>query len=126
MDARYIDFNYLITQVFLNFGTSYADIRERYKGFPVCLMEYINKDERSEHIKVKFDKGGAWITYVFDREWMLLSTYISFWKDSYLGSYIEKHAKSCSGENKRWLIADSFYLVMDESSTGTDFHCFKQ
>lgn len=70
MDTKKTDFSYLIIRAFMNFGESYTEIRQRYKGFPVCLMEYIDKDEHSEHIRINFDKEGACVTFSFDRHRM--------------------------------------------------------
>ena len=128
MDTGKLDFSYLIIQAFTRFDESYSKIKERYKGFPMCLMECIDKGERTEHIRVNFDKGGAQITYSFDTNRIPLYTCICFYEPSSVDlflSYVKSLAESYDYLKKCWFITKNFYMVVDETESGIDFYCYR-
>lgn len=129
MDTKKFDYSNLIVQAFMRFDESYIKIKERYKDFPMSIITLIEKSECTEFIKVDFNKEGASVTYQFDMNKMPISSFISFFEpsseDLFL-SYVKRLAEKYDCLKKRWYLTDNFYIKIVESSSGTDFYCFKQ
>lgn len=49
-------------------GLSDAQLKDRYKDYPICLMEYIEKGIHKHVIEVRFDDEAAIISVSFDSE----------------------------------------------------------
>lgn len=132
MDTKKLDYSNLIVQAFMRFDESYAKIKERYKSFPLRLIECINRDECSEcpeRIRVDFNNDGACITYIFDKNRMPLYTCISFYDSSYESlfiSYVKRLAQNYDDLKQLWFLTDSFYIEAIKSCVGTEFYCFRQ
>ena len=48
-------FDTLLEHAWSTLGQSENDLKEKYKDYPVCLMEYIEKGVRDHIIEVRFD-----------------------------------------------------------------------
>lgn len=128
MDARYIDFSYLTKQAFMRFGESYAEIRERYKDFPLRLMECIDNDFHNQNIKVRFKAQNASVTYYFDENKMLQVASIHFYNSTDVDlfiSYLERFADGYNYIKKCWQINQYFYMTVCEIPPCIYFNCYK-
>lgn len=111
MNTRDFDFSYLIIQAFTHFGKSHGEIKEAYRNYPMCLLEYIENGESEESIEIDFEQKNASVTYCFDANRTLHHSLIYFYEPSdvtLFRNYIEKHSESNCDETKRWFITGSF------------------
>lgn len=49
-------------------GLSYQAVKDKYKDYPICLMQYIEKEADEQIIEVCFDNHLATISISFDKE----------------------------------------------------------
>ncbi|MFV0340503.1 MAG: hypothetical protein ACK5MA_07785 [Parachlamydiaceae bacterium] len=61
-------FDTLLEHAWSTLGQSENDLKEKYKDYPVCLMEYIEKGVHDHIIEVRFDNEEATISISFDSE----------------------------------------------------------
>lgn len=128
MNSRKNDFSYLTGQAYAAFGESHAQVKERFKDFPMCLMDYIDNGGHEEHIEISFDEKNASVTYCFDTGRMLLYSVIYFCEPSDVGlflCFLEGFADSYDYLKKRWIIDTHFYMTVQEKEPGIYFYCYK-
>lgn len=127
MNIRNFNFSYLVTRAIAHFGESYTGLKEKYKDYPMCLVEDIDHGVTQESIEIDFEQKNACVTYYFDANRILNSSSIRFYKPSDVDlfrSYIEKHAESYCDETKRWYISENCYITVEENKYGIYFRCF--
>lgn len=64
MNTRDFDFSYLITRATTHFGESYTGLKEKYKDYPMCLVEDIDNEVTQESIEIDFEQKNACVTGV--------------------------------------------------------------
>lgn len=101
---------------------SLQKIKEDYRSFPICLIEYQEKDIHRKSIEIRLDKDDLTITCLFDSDdicrWVYLFTdkkettesIISFLKDSYTFDY----------NKNRWIIPRSYVRIKGLNNLGTE------
>jgi len=128
MNTKNIDFNYLTEQAYIAIGESHIQVRERYKDFPMCLMECIADGNHTEHIEISFDKKNGSVTYYFDENRILKYTSICLYELSDADLFIvflQKFADSYNFIKKHWVINTLFYMTVHEMERCTHFYCYK-
>lgn len=68
MENQNTKFDTLLNHAWSILGKSADDLKETYKDYPVCLMEYIEKEVHEHIIEVRFDNEEATISISFDNE----------------------------------------------------------
>lgn len=58
----------LLEHAWLILGQSAEALKEKYKIYPICLMEYIEKEVHQHVIEIRFDYEEATISISFDKE----------------------------------------------------------
>ena len=61
-------FETLLEHASLTLGQSADELKERYRDYPICLMDYIEKEAYEYVIEIRFDNEGATISISFDIE----------------------------------------------------------
>jgi len=128
MNTKNIFFSYLIEQSYIAIGESHSQVRERYKDFPICLMELIAGDIHTENIEVSFDEQNGSVTYHFDENRILTNTSICLYEASDTDlfiAFLQKFADSYNYIKKHWIINRLFYMTVHEMDRCTHFYCYK-
>lgn len=68
MQNQNTKFDMLLEHAWSILGKSADDLKETYKDYPVCLMEYIEKEVHEHIIEIRFDNEEATISISFDNE----------------------------------------------------------
>ena len=58
----------LLEHAWSTLGQSVEELKEKYKDYPICLMEYIEKEVHEHVIEIRFDTEEATISISFDSE----------------------------------------------------------
>lgn len=66
MRNQHAKFDTLLEHAWSTLGQSEDHLKEKYKDFPVCLIEYIEKGVHDPIIEVRFDNENATISISFD------------------------------------------------------------
>ena len=128
MNTRNIDFGYLIEQMCVAFGETHAQVLERYKDYPMCLMEYKDNNDHGEHIRVEFDKQKGSVTYFFDDNKMLELTSLCLHQPSdieLLILFLVRYTDYYDYLKNHWVIDRCFYLTVKQEDYCTHFICQK-
>lgn len=72
------NFEMLIEEACDALGLSYQELKDKYKDYPICLMEYIEKEIKEQVIEVRFDNEKATFSLSFDKENICNGTYLFF------------------------------------------------
>jgi len=128
MNTKNNNFSFLIKQACTPINESYTEVRERYKDFPLCLMELIADGIHKEHIEVSFDKQNGSVTYFFDKNRRVECSSICLYElsdsDLFIG-FLQRFADSYDYIRKHWIINTLFYVTVDKVENCTHFHCYK-
>jgi len=66
MQNQNIKFETLLEHASLTLGQSADELKEKYKDYPICLMDYIEKERHEYVIEVRFDNEEATISISFN------------------------------------------------------------
>lgn len=55
---------------------SLPQIKEKYSDYPLCLMDYIEKDIYEKSIEIRFDKEGVTLTCTFNENGICDATFL--------------------------------------------------
>lgn len=61
-------FDILLEHAWSALGQSAETLKEKYKDYPICLIEYIEKEVHEHVIEIRFDDEKAKISISFDSE----------------------------------------------------------
>jgi hypothetical protein len=118
----------LLQRLGATLNLSFSEVKDRYHGHPVCLMEYVEKDFEDKSIEVQFDEERFTINCVFGEEGRCNSIYlfpddndateefIGYLKETYDYDFIEN----------RWPVSDHYVAIqkMNRFSTELYFYIF--
>jgi len=83
------------------FNLSLPEIKKKYKGYPICVVDYSEKGKEEKSIEIRFDEEEITITCLFNTEEKCNFIYlfsdndetiegcISYFKDTFEYNYIE-------------------------------------
>lgn len=118
------NFEMLIEESCAALGLSYQELKDKYKDYPICLMEYIEKEIYERVIDVRIDTEKATFSLSFDKENICNGTYLFFDNLTDEDSFIEYLNVDTEYDFKRssWIMPDC-YLKLKPSKYETAF-CF--
>jgi len=126
MQNKNTKFEILLEHAWSIFGQSAEELKEKYKDYPICLMEYIEEEVHEHVIEVRFDTEEATISISFDNENNCDASFL------YLDSVEDEdilidHLIDSADYNFRksnFKLPDCF-LKVKETETGTCFYLFR-
>jgi len=126
MQNKNTKFEILLEQAWSALGQSAEELKEKYKDYPICLMEYIEKEVHAHVIEVCFDTQEATISISFDNENICNASFL------YLDSVENEdllidHLIDSADYNFRkgsFKLPDCF-LKVKETKMGTCFYLFR-
>ena len=68
---------------------SLSQIKEKYIDYPLCLMDYIEKDIHEKSIEVRFDKEEVTLTCTFNNEGKCDSTFLFPDSDQLIEDFVD-------------------------------------
>lgn len=128
MNTKNIDFGYLIEQMYMPVGETYAQVLERYEDHPMCLMECIDNGKRSEQIRIDFEKQNASATCFFDKDKVLNLTSLCLHEASDVDLFVVfllRYADHYDYIKNYWVIKKHFLLTTEQEDYCTHFICRK-
>lgn len=128
MNTKNIDFGYLIEQLYLPIGETYAQVIDRYEDLPMCLMECIDNGNHSEHIRVDFNETNSSVFYFFNKDRMLDVSSLCLQEPSNVELFVVfllRYADSHDYIKNYWVIKDRFFLTVEQEDYCTHFICRK-
>lgn len=69
-------------------GLSYQFLKDKYKSYPICLLEYFEKEVNRKSIEVRFDNEETTLTCYFNDEEKCDSAYLFPDHDKHLEDFI--------------------------------------
>lgn len=119
-------FEILTKEVCNVLGLSYQVLKDKYKDYPICLIQYIEKGVDEQIIEVRFDDHLATISLSFDKENNCDGSFLFFDSLENEDSYIE-HLHNYAGYDfkwSRWTMIDCF-LKIKTSKDETTFYFYR-
>ncbi|MBD8347671.1 hypothetical protein [Dysgonomonas sp. HGC4] len=119
-------FNTLLEHGWSILGKSADDLKATYKDYPICLIEYIEKEVHEHIIEVRFDNEEATISISFDKENKCDASFLFFdstEKDELLISHLIDSADY--DFRKGCFELPSCSLKIKETKTETCFYLFR-
>lgn len=105
---------------------SYLQLQEKYKDFPHCLMEYIEKGVSDPVIEVRFDELLATLSLGFNESKHCNAAFLFFDNVNDENSFIEYLNKDTGYDFKRssWIMPDC-YLKVKPATYTLSFYFYK-
>ncbi len=125
MQNRDNKYELLIEEASNTLGLSYQQLKDKYKDYPICLMEYIEGIIYERVIEVRFDKEEATMSISFDKEDICDASFLFYDNLKDEDSFIEYLNKDTDYDFKRssWVMADCYLKVKPPKKYETAF-CF--
>lgn len=119
-------FEILIEEICATLGLSYNTLKEKYKDYPICLMEYMENSIHENLIEVRFDNHLATFSLSFDKENICNGSFLFFDDIKDEDSFIEYLNEDTEYDFKRscWTMIDC-YLKVKPSKWETAFYFYK-
>lgn len=119
-------FEMLIEEICATLSLSYNTLKEKYKDYPICLMEYHEKEKNKRAIEVRHDDQLSTITLFFDDENNCYGIFLFFDHTNDEDLFIEYLNKDTEYDFKRscWKMIDC-YLKVKPSKWETAFYFYK-
>lgn len=125
MNQKSNHFRRLVRHACSTISESHTAIKEKYKDYPVCFIQYMEKGNSLDYVEVGFDKENASLTFIMNKEDSCMSAFIHFFepKDEVLFIvFLRGFSKYYSYRRKCWMLKDPFYVKIEEDeTTGTHF-----
>lgn len=125
MQNRDNKYELLIEEASNTLGLSYQQLKDKYKDYPVCLMEYIEGNIYERVIEVRFDNLEATISISFDKEDICDASFVFYDNLNDEDSFIEHLNDNSDYDFKRscWIMRDYYLKVKPPTKYETAF-CF--
>lgn len=103
---------------------SFSEVRNKYTNYPICLMEYIEKEVHQKTIEIRFDSKEFTITCEFDSNEKCNSIYLLPDKREALDGFIHYLKESYDYDfiKARWNILNYHIHVNDFSEYPDDIY----
>jgi len=127
MQNQKIEHELLIEEACGSLGLSYQSLKDKYKDYPVCLMEYIEKEIYERVIEVRFDSQLATFSLSFNKENICNATFLFFDNVENEDLFIEYLNKDTEYDFKRssWIMIDCYLKVKPPTKYETAFYFYK-
>ncbi len=127
MNQKNNNFRHLVEHACSTLSLAYLAVKEKYKDYPLCLIQYMEKGSSLDYMEVSFDNQNASLTFIMNKEYICVSASIHFYdaKDETLFIiFLRVFAKYYTYRKKCWVLKDGFYVKINEyEDSGTHF-CF--
>lgn len=117
MNQKNKNFRYLVEQACSAISLPYLAVKEKYKGYPVCIIRYEEKGDHLDYIEVSFDTQDASLTFIMNKEYICVSASICFYDSRDETLFIislRAFSKYYSYRKKCWVLKDGFYVKINE------------
>lgn len=106
-------FEILIEEACSGLGLSYRVLKNKYRNYPICLTQYIEKEIDEQIIEVRFDNHLATISISFDKEDNCDASFLFFDKIEDEDSFIEYLNENTEYDFKqsRWAMTNCFLKI---------------
>lgn len=100
--------NILIEHIKSALTLSEKQIRENFAEYPICLMDYIEKEVNEKSIEIRFDKEEATLTCIFDDEGVCNQVFLFPDKNEMVEKLITHFEKAYNYDyiRNRWIGSD--------------------
>lgn len=107
-------------------GLSYQELKDKYKVYPHCLMDYIENEVYDPVIEVRFDEQLATLSFNFDENKSCTASFLFFDKPDDEDSFIEymNKDKEYDFKKSRWMI-ENYYIGAKPSVYSWSFYFHK-
>lgn len=115
----------LLQQISTVLNLTQPEIREKYADYPICLMDYFEKDIQEKSIEIRFDKEEITITCTFDIEGKCIIVYLFPDTNEVIEKLIRylKEIYNYDFINSRWTTSN-YYIKVDKISRLPSDFCF--
>lgn len=123
-DSKY---ELLIEEASNTLGLSYQELKEKYKDYPHCLMEYLEKEVHEYVIEVHLEKEEATISISFNKEHICDASFMFFDSVTDEDSFIEYLNGYTNYDFKHscWIMANYYLRVKPPTQCETAFYFYK-
>lgn len=126
MKNRNIKFETLLEHASVALGQSADELKEKYKDYPVCLIDCIEKETHEYVIEVRFDNEEATISISFDSE-NLCNGFLLFLDKNEDENFLIDHLIEMADYNfkKSCFKLPNCFLKINESKHSLTFYLYK-
>lgn len=126
MQNQNAKFKILVEEACSVLGSSYKELKDKYKDYPICLIEYIEKEIDDQIIEVRFDNHLLTISLSFDKENNCDGAFLFFDNLDDEDSFLEHLHENADYDFKwsRWTMINCF-LKIEPSKHETAFHFYR-
>lgn len=125
MQKQNAKFDTLLEHAWSTLGQSEDDLKEKYKDYPICIMEYIEKGLHDHVIEVRFDNEEATISISFDNANKCDASFLFFDSTEDESSLIDHLVNSVDYDFRKGCFKlPSCSLKIKETKTETCFYLF--
>lgn len=119
------DYANLLQQINSLLNITLPEIKNKYRDYPHCLIDYFEKDVTEKSIEIRFDKeeytmtcvfnieGKCNIIYLFPDENETIEKFISYFKQTYDYNFIKN----------RWKASDIYIKIKELTPSSNDICC---
>jgi len=125
MHNQKIEYKLMKEEACGSLGLSYQSLKDKYKDYPICLMEYIEKEIYERVIEVRFDNQLATFSLSFNKGNICDATFLFFDHVEHEDLFIEYLNKNTEYDFKRssWIMIGCYLKVKPSIKYETAF-CF--
>lgn len=115
----------LCNELALLLQLSFSEIKRKYANFPICLMDYFEKDIKEKSIEIRFDEEELTVTCTFDEKEACDLIYLFLDKDEPVKDLVSdlKEAYEYDFIKSRW-VASGYFIKVSEVSRCLNDICF--
>lgn len=101
---------------------SISQIKEKYTDYPLCLIDYVEKDIEEKSIEVRFDKQRVTLTCTFDGEGNCDESFLfpddDQLVDDFVGYLANRH--DYSFKRSRFMLGNCYLKIKELKEQGSD------
>lgn len=126
MQNRNNKFETLVNKACGALGLSYQELKDIYKDYPACLMEYIEKEVQEQIIEVRFDNQEATISIPFNKENTCNASFLFFDNINDEDLFLKYMNESTDYDFKRscWTMINCCYMKIKPPTKYETAFCF--
>jgi len=126
MINKNIDFGYLIEQMYMPLSKTHSEMIEQYKDLPMCLIECVDDGERSEQIRIDFEKENSCVYYFFNKDSIPELACLCFDEPSDTELFVVfllRYADYYDYVKNHWVIKECFFVRVEQEENSIHFIC---
>lgn len=104
---------------------SFSEVKRKYADFPICLMDYYEKNIREKSIEIRFDEKELTVTCTFNTKEICDRIYLFPDKNEFAKSFITDLTEAYDYDfiKCRWIAANYFIEIKEVSERRREI-CF--